>query len=342
MALTYELSQHTALSTACAALGVPRATLYRREQKCVPKIKTKRIAVNALSSAERKHVLDILTSDRFADQSVNETWGTLIDEGQYLAAPRTMYRVLAENQLVSERRQQLRHPVYQRPELMATAPNQVWSWDITKLRLGHVGQYAFLYVLIDIYSRFVVAWMIAPCESAERAEQLILDACARQHIARAQLTIHADNGSPMVAHSVRDLMSILGVAESHSRPHVPNDNPYSESHFKTLKYHPSFPDRFADFASAHAWARTFFNWYNTLHHHTALKLLTPATVHAGLSTQFVAQRQAVMDAAVASHPERFSHARSLVKSPPPVVYINPPKLLLPSSAPQSQEVIPTV
>lgn len=338
--MAQELGAQIPLHAACKTLGVPRATAYRHAKPPRPKTPVKRVAINALSSDERSVLMAQLNGERFADQSVNEVWASLIDEGVYLAAPRTMYRVLAANQQVCERRRQLSHPQYQQPELMATAPNQVWSWDITKLRLAHSGQYAFLYVVLDVFSRFVVAWTLADSESAEVAEHLILHACARQKVGRAQLTIHADNGSPMIAHTVRDLLTLLGVTESHSRPHVPNDNPFSESQFKTMKYRPTFPDRFADFDAAQTWAREFFEWYNYVHHHTALKLLTPAVVHAGQAHAQIAKRQSVMDKAFADHPARFAHGRPVLKPIPASVFINPPAPTPGSSCPQLQEVIP--
>ena len=218
-----------------------------------------------------------------------------------------MYRILAQHAEVRERRNQLRHPAYHKPELLATGPNQVWSWDITKLRSPSKGVYYYLYVIIDIYSRYVVGWLIAEVEAAELAEQLIAETCAKQGVQRAHLTIHADNGSPMIAKSVAILLADLGVAKSHSRPHVSDDNPYSEAQFKTLKYRPDYPERFGSLADARSWSRSFFAWYNDQHHHTGLGLLTPAVVHTGRAEVVRQKRQTVLQHAFQAHPERFTH-----------------------------------
>ena len=236
-----------------------------------------------------------------------------------------MYRLLAENDEVRERRNQLRHPVYAKPELLASEPCMVWSWDISKLRGPQKGHYYYLYVILDIFSRYVVGWMIAEVESAELAEQLIAETCLKQGVQRGQLTIHADNGAAMTAKSVAVLMADLGVAKSHSRPYQSNDNPYSEAHFKTLKYRPDYPDRFGSLADARAWAGQFFAWYNHEHHHSGLALLTPFDVHYGWTDQVLAQRQAVLDQAYAAHPERFVKGAPAPARPPEAAWINPPK-----------------
>jgi putative transposase len=226
---------------------------------------------------------------------------------------------------VRERRNQLRHPAYQKPEWLATGPNQVWSWDITQLRGPRKGIYSYLYVIIDIDSRYVVGWLIAEVESAELAEQLIAETCAKQGVQREQLTIHADNGSPMIAKTVAILLADLGVAKSHSRPHVSHDNPYSEAQFKTLKYRPDYPDRFGSLADARNWGRNVFNWYNHQHHPTGLGLLTPAAVHAGRGETVRQQRQVVLQQAFQAHPERFVKGTPCPAKLPEAAWINPPQ-----------------
>jgi len=234
-----------------------------------------------LSETEKTQVRDLLNSERFQDQPPREVYATLLDEGQYHCSWRTMYRILDEHAEMRERRNQLRHPVYQRPELLATGPKQLWSWDITQLRGPAKGQFYYLYVILDVFSRYVPGWLIAERESAELAEELIAETCHKQSIAAAQLTLHADHGSPMIAKPMAQLLADLGVQKSHSRPHVSNDNPYSEAQFRTLKYCPTYPDRFGSVADARQWGQEFFTWYNDEHHHTGLALLTPADVHHG-------------------------------------------------------------
>ena len=236
-----------------------------------------------------------------------------------------MYRILAENGEIRERRSQLRHPAYKKPELLATQPNQLWSWDITKLRGPAKWTYFYLYVIIDVFSRYVVGWMIADQESAALAETLIAETCDRQGIQPEQLTIHADRGSSMTSKSVALLLADLGVIKTHSRPHVSDDNPYSEAHFKTLKYQPDFPGSFGCLADARAWARRFFEWYNTEHHHTGIGLLTPADVHFGRAAAVRQQRQQVLDLAFAKNPERFVKGPACPPQLPAAVWINPPK-----------------
>jgi transposase InsO family protein len=236
-----------------------------------------------------------------------------------------MYRILRQYQQVRERREQLRRPAYHKPELLATGPNQVWTWDITKLRGPGKGQSFYLYVLLDLFSRYVVGWMVAERESAELAQQLIGESCAKQGIARGQLTVHADNGPAMTAKSVALLLADLGVVQSHSRPYVSNDNPYSEAQFKTLKYRPDYPDRFGSLADARGWAAGFFDWYNHQHHHSGLALLTPAQVHSGQVEQVLRHRQQVLQQAYERHPERFVHGCPQAAPPPAAAWINPPK-----------------
>jgi putative transposase len=328
-----ELAVSQGVVAACAVLAVPRSSLYRaRPAPTVPEVAappaepaSRPAPPRALSPTEQAQVREVLNSERFQDLAPREIYAELLDAERYLCSISTMYRILAEHAEVRERRNQLRHPAYHKPELLATGPNQVWSWDITKLRGPSKGVYYYLYVIIDIYSRYVVGWLIAEVESAELAEQLIVETCAKQGVQRAQLTIHADNGSPMIAKTVAILLADLGVAKSHSRPHVSNDNPYSEAHFKTLKYRPDYPDRFGSLADARHWARSFFAWYNDQHHHSGLGLLTPAVVHTGRAETVRQQRQAVLQQAYQAHPERFTKGLPRPAKLPEAAWINAPK-----------------
>jgi len=268
-------------------------------------------------------VLDVLHSERFRDQSPYEVYATLLDEGIYLASIRTMYRILHRADEVRERRAQARHPARVKPELMADAPRQVWSWDITKLR-GPKGIYYYLYVLIDVYSRYVVGWLLATHESAELAKQLIADSIEREGVEPGSLTIHADNGSSMASKPVALLLEDLGVAKTHSRPHTSNDNPYSEAQFKTLKYRPDFPERFDTIEQARAFCREFFPWYNDEHHHSGIGLLAPAMVHHGSAAQVTQHRAMVLSDAYARHPERFVNGQPHPKPIAQNVWINQP------------------
>jgi putative transposase len=278
-----------------------------------------------LSAAEEATVRQILHSDRFMDSSPYQVYGTLLDEGHYYCSIATMYRLLRAEGEQHERRRHQVHPAYTKPELLATAPNQLWTWDITKLRSPVKWHYYYLYVLLDAFSRYVVGWLIAERESAQLAEELIAASCQQQNIQRDQLTIHSDRGGPMTAKSLALFLTDLGVAQSHSRPYTSNDNPFSEAQFKTLKYRPDYPDRFGSLADARTWANPFFAWYNHQHRHTALGLLTPATVHQGLAQQYHQQRQQVLQAAYARHPERFIKGQPLPPALPTAVWINPPK-----------------
>jgi len=312
---------------ACDVLGVPRSSLYRARHPQPPAApRPVSEPVRALSEMEQAHVRETLNSDRFADQSPREVYATLLDEGTYLCSPRTMYRILVKHAEVRERRNQLQHPVYAKPELLATAPNQVWSWDITKLLGPTKWTYYYLYVMLDIFSRYVVGWLLAERESSTLAELLIREACAKQQIQADHLTIHADRGSPMIAKPVALLMADLGVTKSHSRPHVSNDNPFSEAQFKTLKYQPDYPDRFGSPADARAWAQVFFPWYNDEHHHSALGLMTPKAIHYGEAPRLWAKRQAALQQAYAAHPERFVKGVPQPPALPTAVWINPPKI----------------
>jgi putative transposase len=270
-------------------------------------------------------VLDVLHSDRFIDRAPKVVYATLLDDdGTYLCSWRTMYRLLAAADEVRERRAQRRHPVYTKPELLATGPNQVWSWDITKLRGPGKWTYYCLYVILDIFSRYVVGWMVAERESATLAERLIEETCEKHGIVAGQLTLHADRGTAMTAKTVAQLLVDLGVTRTHSRPHVSDDNPYSEAQFKTLKYSPTFPERFGSVQDARAFGQGFFPWYNTEHRHDALGLLAPAAVHYGQAGTILAQRRGVLTAAYAAHPERFVRQPPEPLAPPAAVWINPP------------------
>jgi len=313
----------------CAALAVPRATYYRWQQPrgAAEAPEPARRIPRALPPEERQHVLAILNDDRFADLPPAEVYATLLDEGKYVCSVRTMYRVLQENAQVHERRRQLRHPHYQAPELLATEPNQLWSWDITKLKGPVKWTYFYLYVILDVFSRYVVGWMAALRESATLAQRLIAQTCARQGIARDQLTIHADHGPAMIAKSVALLLADLGISKGHSRPHVSDDNPFSESQFKTLKYHPDFPDRFGSLPDARSFLLDFFVWYNTMHHHSALGWLTPADVHHGLAATRRTEREAALRKAFAATPERFVRGVPIPRPLPQAVWINKPRQL---------------
>jgi putative transposase len=311
------------VQAACAALIVPRSSLYRARTPQAVRSRPK-ISARALSQVETIKVREELNSERFQDRSPREVYATLMDEGRYLCSWRSMYRILDENHEVRERRDQLRHPNYTKPELLATAPNQLWSWDITKLLGPSKWTYFYLYVILDVYSRYVVGWMIAERESSALAEELISQTCVRQGIERGQLTIHADRGSAMTSKPVALLLADLGVTKTHSRPHVSNDNPYSEAQFKTMKYRPDYPTRFGCLQDARAWAATFIDWYNCEHHHTGLALLTPADVHFHRAEDVQQKRQAVLQAAYEKTPERFVKGVPHPIQLPQAVWINPP------------------
>jgi putative transposase len=279
----------------------------------------------ALSALERQEVLEVLHTDRFVDRAPTEVYASLLDEGTYLCSVRTMYRILDEQGEVRERRDQARHPQYKAPELLAIGPNQVWSWDITKL-LGPVKwSYFYLYVILDIFSRYVVGWMIAHGESAALAKRLIRETCEKQNVAPGQLTIHADRGSSMTSKPVALMLADLGVTKTHSRPQVSDDNPYSESQFKTLKYRPGYPDRFGSIEDARAFCQGFFAWYNGEHRHSGIGLLTPETVHQGKAELATSHRQLVLAAAFDAHPERFVRGTPMPPRLPEAAWINKPK-----------------
>lgn len=320
-AIVQELRPVVGLVRACQVLDIPRSRLYPRQRAAGSPRPT---PAHALSTEERAEVRSVMNSEPFVDRAPRQIYATLLDEGRYLCHWRSMYRILAAHDEVRERRKQRKHPVYQKPELLAEGPNQVWSWDITKLRGPAKWTHFALYTVLDIFSRYVVGWMIAERESAELARQLIATAAANQQIQPEALTLHSDNGKPMKAKTLALLLSDLGINKSHSRPYVSDDNPFSEAQFKTLKYHPDYPERFGCIQDARAWAQPFFQWYNHRHYHTGLNLLTPASVHYGQADAVRQQRQAVLTAAYSQFPRRFSRGKPVVKGAPDAVWINPP------------------
>jgi putative transposase len=325
-----QLQPLLATKTACDLLGKSRATHYRRCRPVVSRPRRPRpTPANKLTDAERSRVLAVLRHDDFVDKAPAQVWATLLDEGQYLCSQSTMYRLLRQHGEVRERRAQATHPAKVKPELVATAPGQVWSWDITKLPGPGRGEYFHLYVMLDIFSRYVVGWTVAATESADLAKAFIADITATHGAPQA---IHADRGTSMTSKPVAHLLVDLGVTRSHSRPRVSNDNPYSEAQFKTLKYCPAFPGRFGSLAHARAFCQTFFNHYNHVHRHKALGLHTPASVHYGTATDIRAHRQVVLAAAHARNPERFSKPPAPPRLPI-AAWINPP-----TPAPQIQSV----
>jgi putative transposase len=314
-----------ARKTACDALGRSRASHYRARQAPMhgppePKARSHR----ALSPSEEREILDTLNSERFCDQAPAQIWAQLLDEGVYLASISTMYRLLRAEHQVRERRAQARRPALVKPELMATGPNQVWSWDITKLRGPYKWTWFHLYVILDVHSRYVVAWLVATRESDRLAEELIADAIYEHDVPAHQLTLHADRGSSMTSKTVAQLLTDLGVAQSHSRPHQSNDNPFSESQFKTMKYSPTFPKTFTGIDHARAFCDWFFEHYNHHHRHSGIGLHTPADVHHGRAAEIREARQAVLDAAYTARPERFRRPPSAPRIPE-ATWINQPQ-----------------
>ena len=312
---------------ACRAMGVSRASFYRRRRRKEAPAADRRAGPSprALSAEQRGQVRDVLNSERFMDQAPREVYAALLDEGEYLCSVRTMVRILGEEKPVRERRNQLKHPNYKKPELLATGPNQVWSWDITKLLGPQKWTYYTLYVILDIYSRYVVGWMLAHRESTDLASRLIRESVEKQGVGEEQLTIHSDRGPSMASQSVAQMLASLGVTKSHSRPHVSNDNPFSESQFKTMKYRPEFPDRFGGHEDALGFCRSFFKWYNEQHYHSGIGLLTPAVLHYGEAEQVIADRASVLQSAYAQHPKRFVRGCPQPQALPAAVWINPPK-----------------
>jgi putative transposase len=326
MAAVTELANEVGTSAACLALGMPRPSYYRdRSKPSFPAATASRpVPARALRPAEREAVLACLHEERFQDRSPAAVYATLLDEGEYLCSIRSMYRLLQRRGESCERRDQLTHPPYKKPELLATAPNQLWSWDITKLLAPVKWTYFYLYVILDVFSRYVTGWMVAMRESAELAKRLIAESCQKQRIQPGQLTLHADRGTSMSSKHVAFLLADLGVTKTHSRPHVSNDNPYSENQFRTLKYRPEFPDRFGCIQDSRAFCQGFFRWYNEEHRHSGLCLLTPAMVHYDQTDLVLKQRQQVLNAAYQLHPERFVRNAPTPPAVPTEAWINKP------------------
>ena len=329
-------------SALCAGVGVSRASLYRHQHPAGPPRPrpTRAASPRALSPGERQAVLDVLHTERFVDQSPAEVHATLLEEQTYLCSTRTMYRVLAAAGEVRERRDQARHPAYAKPELVATMPNQIWSWDITKLKGPVPYLYFSLYVILDLFSRYVVGWMVAAHESARLAERLIEATCHKQGIAPNQLTIHADRGAPMHSKLVAELFADLAIAASHSRPRVSNDNPFSEAQFRTVKYRPEFPERFGSIQDARAICHDLFAWYNDAHHHSGLRYVTPADVHYDRAAMILEVRHQTRLAAYAAHPERFVQGPPRLETLPTAVWINAPTTSTRQDAPGAAIVTP--
>ena len=322
------LAAHVGTKPACAALAVSRATYYRADRRSrFPHGEPRRRPAppRSLGAREKHGVLELLRADRFADKAPAQIYATLLDEGVYHCSIRTMYRILHEHREVKERRNQLSHPAYRKPELLATSQNRVWSWDITKL-LGPVKwSYFYLYVIMDIFSRYVVGWMLAHREAGGLAEKLIRETCARQNIGEGQLTLHADRGTSMKSKPVALLLSDLGVTKTHGRPHTSDDNPYSEAQFKTLKYRPDFPDRFGGIEDARSFCQNFFVWYNKEHRHSGIGLLTPESVHYGRANEIYKSRKETLRIAYDAHPERFVKKIPVPPPLPEAAWINKPK-----------------
>jgi putative transposase len=326
------IAPRVGIRAACQALTVPRATFYRQRPVLSVSAPAEppteatppRTSPRALRPEEQAVVLATLHNEEFQNMAPAAVQAHLLDQGSYLCSTRTMYRLLAAQGEVRERRAQLVHPPYQKPELLATAPNQVWSWDITKLRGPVKWTYFYLYVVLDIFSRYVTAWMIAERESAELAKRLIQESIRNYDIPPGQLTIHADRGRVMRSKPLACLYADLGITKSFSRPYVSDDNPFSESHFRTLKYRPDFPDRFGCLLDARAHCQTFFPWYNEEHRHSGLAMMTPHMIHFGESTAILTHRQQVLDAAYQAHPERFVRRPPRALAPSAEVWINPP------------------
>jgi putative transposase len=323
-----ELAPLVGVRASCTAVGEAQARWYRRHRQSPPPPRPQRPSApqpRALSDVERDELRAVLNSPDHVDEAPATVYAKLLDQGLYLASVPTMYRVLRDHDEVHERRRQATHPAAKKPELLATEPNQCWSWDITKLLGPQKWTYYYLYVIIDIFSRYVPGWMLAHAENAKLAEALLADTVTKQHIGHGQLTIHADRGSPMVARPVAFLLADLGVTKSHSRPHCSNDNPFSESQFRTLKYRPEFPDRFGSHADAHAHCGRFFGWYNDEHRHSGIGYHTPADVHYGRAELMREKRAVILDAAYAAHPERFVRKPPQPPALPTAVWINEPK-----------------
>jgi len=313
---------------ACDALELPRSTFYRKRRPKPARREgaSRSTPARALSPLQRQTVLNVLHSERFVDRSPAQIYATLLDDNEtYLCSSRTMYRILADEKEVRERRNQRRRPNYKKPELLATAPNQVWTWDLTKLRGPEKWTYYYLYLVLDLFSRMIVGWMLAHRESGDLACDLFAQAYDQQGVEPGQLTVHADRGSAPAAKTLAQLHADLGIERSFSRPHVSNDNPFSESGFKTMKYSPGYPDRFGSYSDALSWCQSFVPGYNSEHRHSSLEYLTPEAVHYGEGDARLAQRQKVLEEAYQRNPERFVRGAPVVATLPRAVWINPPE-----------------
>jgi putative transposase len=323
----HQLQPTAGIASACMTLGINRATVYRQrasKRHTMPP-KPRPACVFALNQTERQDILDILDSERFVDVAPATIYATLLDEGRYHGSVRTIYRVLACANQTGERRRQRKHPVYTKPELLAIEPNQVWSWDITKLKGPIKWSYFHLYVILDIFSRYVVGWMIAPRETAELAKQLIAETVEKQNVDPGTLTLHADRGTSMRSKPVAALLVDLDVTKTHSRPHISDDNPFSEAQFKTLKYRPDFPERFGSIEDARAHCQAFFDWYNTVHRHSGIGYMTPHAVHHDEAITLNLQRAETLNSAFIAHPRRFRGIAPKPPALPTAAWINPPK-----------------
>ena len=326
MAATKQLAQEIGdVQKACKALGVPRPSFYRYFQNKSGAKRQPHSSPLALTESERSEVLSVLNSERFVDKAPHEIHAILLDEGQYYCSVRTMYRILEDESAVKERRKQRSKGDYVKPELLASMPNQVWSWDITKLKGPRTWSYYYLYAILDIFSRYMVGWMVADREAAVLAKSLIDTTCKRQNVPKDQLTLHADRGPSMKSKPVAFLLSDLGVTKTHNRPYTSNDNPYSESQFKTLKYCPQFPGRFGCIQDAKQFCRTFFQWYNHEHRHSGINMLTPEMVHYGRAEQVLEQRTKVLKMAFERNPARFKNRMPSPGQLPEAAWINKPK-----------------
>ncbi len=321
-----ELTPIIGTRPACRAVGASVATIYRRRRPPGPRpARPRPMPDRALSEPERDAVLEVLHSERFGDVSPEETYATLLDDGTYLCSPRTMYRILAAHHGgVRERRDQLTHPQYAKPELLAERPNELWSWDVSKLKGPAKWTWFYLYVILDVFSRYVVAWTVQDRENGQLATALIEQATEQQQITPKILTLHADRGGPMRSKPLAFLLADLGITKTHSRPYTSSDNPYSEANFKTLKYRPEFPARFDDIEAARDHCRVFVDWYNHQHQHSGIGLMTPAAVHYGQAQQLHAARAHVLDAAFAAHPERFVRKPPAPPELPTAAWLNKP------------------
>lgn len=327
MTAIYDSQESFSVSGLCSALGISRAAFYRAQAPSPksPMVEPPKPHPRALSPEEQKGALSVLNQEKFMDKPPRQVYAALLDVGIYLCSVGTMYRLLRDNDQLCERRNQVSHPQYQKPELLASAPNQLWSWDITKLLGPKKWTYYYLYVILDVFSRYIVGWMVAPCESSDLAKELIGQTCDKQKILANQLTIHADRGSAMKSKPVAFLLADLGVTKTHSRPHVSNDNPFSESQFKTMKYRPEFPARFGSIEDARAFCQRFFVWYNREHYHSGIAHLTPETVHYGKAECCLKKRSEILAKAFQEHPERFLKGLPVHEALPTAVWINPPE-----------------